>query len=122
MSLAQGACTKVIGRGEGQLAVCDAIHYALVALHVRIQAAAAYELLGKHGEACELLARALAETGRQTALSFLLWKTTAISSPCSRRRYRAVLCERSWNWVKQHSSAQIALSAHGFHHTDGAGI
>ena len=26
--LAQGAYTKVIGRSEGQLAVCEAMHYA----------------------------------------------------------------------------------------------
>lgn len=59
--LTQGAYAKVIGRSEGQLAVCDAMHYALVALHVRIQAAAAYELLGKHDQARGLLARALAD-------------------------------------------------------------
>ena len=59
--LTQGAYAKVIGRSEGQLAVCDAMHYALVALHVRIQVAAAYELLGKHSEARELLTRALAD-------------------------------------------------------------
>ena len=59
--LAQGAYAKVIGRSEGQLAVCDAMHYALVALHVRIQAAAAYELLGKHQEARDLLTQALAD-------------------------------------------------------------
>ena len=59
--LAQGAYTKVIGRSEGQLAVCEAMHYALVALHIRIQVAAAYELLGKHREARDLLARALAD-------------------------------------------------------------
>ena len=41
--------------------MCDAIHYALVALHVRIQAAAAYELLGKHQEARDLLTWALAD-------------------------------------------------------------
>ena len=34
--LTQGAYAKVIGRSEGQLAVCDAMHYALVALHIRI--------------------------------------------------------------------------------------
>ena len=61
MYLAQGAYAKVIGRCEGLLAVCDAMHYALVALHARIQAAAAYGLLGKHSEARELLARALAD-------------------------------------------------------------
>ena len=59
--LTQGAYAKVIGRSEGQLAVCDAMHYALVALHIRIQTAAAYELLGKHNEARELLNQALAE-------------------------------------------------------------
>lgn len=59
--LTQSAYANVIGRSEGQLAVCDAMHYALVALHIRIQVTAAYELLGKHSEARELLAQALAE-------------------------------------------------------------
>ena len=57
--LAQGAYAKVIGRSEGQLAVCGGMHYALVALHVRIQTAAAYEMLGKHEEARAWLAQAL---------------------------------------------------------------
>ena len=61
--LAQGAYAKVIGRSKGLLVVCDAIHYALAALHVRLQAAAAYELLGKHQEACALLARAHDDAG-----------------------------------------------------------
>ena len=59
--LAQGAYAKVIGRCEGQLAVCEAMHYALVALHIRIQTAAAYELLGKSEEAHEWLSRALSD-------------------------------------------------------------
>ena len=59
--LTQGSYAKVIGRSEGQLAVCEAMHYALVALHVRIQVAAAYELLGKHQEARDLLTQALAD-------------------------------------------------------------
>ena len=59
--LAQGAYANVIGRSEGQLAVCDAMHYALVTLHIRIQAAVAYELLGKHREARDLLTQALAD-------------------------------------------------------------
>ncbi|MGN0295182.1 MAG: LuxR C-terminal-related transcriptional regulator, partial [Lachnospiraceae bacterium] len=59
--LAQGAYTKVIGRSEGQLAVCEAMHYALVALHIRIQTAAAYEMLGKSEEAHEWLSRALSD-------------------------------------------------------------
>ena len=53
--LAQGACAKVIGRSEGLLAMCEGMHYALVALHVRIQTAVAYERLGKHTEARALL-------------------------------------------------------------------
>ena len=59
--LAQGAYAKVIGRCEGQLAVCEAMHYALVALHIRIQTAAAYEMLGKSEEAHAWLARALSD-------------------------------------------------------------
>ena len=59
--LAQGAYTKVIGRSEGQLAVCESMHYALVALHIRIQTAAAYEMLGKNEKAHEWLSRALSD-------------------------------------------------------------
>lgn len=59
--LAQGAYAKVIGRCEGQLAVCEAMHYALVALHIRIQTAAAYEMLGKSEEAHAWLSRALSD-------------------------------------------------------------
>ena len=61
MYLAQGAYAKVVGRCEGQLAVCEAMHYALVALHIRIQTAAAYEMLGKSEEAHAWLARALSD-------------------------------------------------------------
>lgn len=57
--LAQGAYAKVIARSQGQLAVCDAMHYALVTMHIRIQTAAAYEMLGKHEEAHQCLAQAL---------------------------------------------------------------
>ena len=59
--LAQGAYTKLIGRSEGQLAVCEAMHYVLVALHIRIQTAAAYEMLGKSSEAHEWLLGALSD-------------------------------------------------------------
>ena len=57
--LAQGAYAKVIGRNEGLLAACAGLHYALVALHLRIQTAAAYAMLGKTDEAQELLLQAL---------------------------------------------------------------
>ena len=59
--LAQGAYAKVIGRSEGLLALCEGMHYALVALYVRLQTAAAYERLGKHREAAALLAQALSD-------------------------------------------------------------
>ena len=59
--LAQGAYVKVIGRSESLLALCDGLHYALVALHLRIQAAAAYEMLSKEPEAQALLEQALRE-------------------------------------------------------------
>jgi len=45
--LAQGAYAKVIGRSEGLLALCEGMHYALVALHVRLQTASPYERLGQ---------------------------------------------------------------------------
>lgn len=59
--LAQGAYAKVVGRSTELLAVCDGMHYALVALHIRIQTAAAYEMLGKTEEAHALLAKALSD-------------------------------------------------------------
>lgn len=57
--LGQGVYAKVIGRSTGQLTVCEAMHYALVTLHIRIQTAAAYEMLGKRSEAREVLEQAL---------------------------------------------------------------
>ena len=57
--LAQGAYAQVIGRSEGLLGLCAGMHYALVALHIRLQTAAAYARLGKHPEAHALLEQAL---------------------------------------------------------------
>ena len=59
--LAEGAYAKVIGRSAELLAVCGAMHYALVALHLRIQTAAAYEKLGKTEEARAWLEKALSD-------------------------------------------------------------
>ena len=61
--LAQENYAKVIALSEKMLAVCEGMHYALVALHIRIQAAVAYEMLGKAEEAHVLLARALSDAG-----------------------------------------------------------
>ena len=59
--LSQGAYAKVIGRSTELLAMCEGMHYALVALHIRIQTAAAYERLGKSGEAHIWLSQALSD-------------------------------------------------------------
>ena len=59
--LAEGAYAKVIGRSAELLAVCETMHYALVALHIRIQTAAAYEQLGKTVEARAWLSQALSD-------------------------------------------------------------
>ena len=56
--LAQGAYAKVAGRSAQLLAVCEAMHYALVALHICLQTAAAYEKLGKATEARSWLKKA----------------------------------------------------------------
>ena len=57
--LAEGAYAKVAGRSAELLAVCEAMHYALVATHSRIQTAAAYAQLGKIEEAHAWLGKAL---------------------------------------------------------------
>ena len=59
--LAEGAYAKVIGRSAELLAVCEAMHYALVALHLRIQTAAAYGKLGKIEETHAWLEKALSD-------------------------------------------------------------
>ena len=57
--LAQGEFPRVIGRSELLLSGCESLHYALVALHIRLQTASAYEALGNRAMARKLLVRAL---------------------------------------------------------------
>lgn len=57
--LAQNAYAKVIGRSTKLLTLCEDMHYALVALHIQIQTAVAYEMLGKSEEAHKCLSKAL---------------------------------------------------------------
>ena len=59
--LAQGAYAKVVGRSAELLALCETMHYALVAIHIRIQTAAAFGRLGKLKEAHSWLKKALSE-------------------------------------------------------------
>ena len=51
------------GRSAELLAACEAMHYALVALHIRIQTAAAYARLGKPETAHTWLQKALSDAG-----------------------------------------------------------
>lgn len=57
--LLQGAYAKVITKNAELMGRCKVMHYALVGLHLDIQSAAAYEMLGKRKEAKELLNKAL---------------------------------------------------------------
>ena len=75
--LAQQEYAKVIGRSEGILAVCETMHYALVALHVQIQTAAAYECLE------ELLQREI-QTADAAEHVFLI-KVTELGKNCQKR-------------------------------------
>ena len=59
--LAEGAYAKVAGRSAELLALCEVMHYALVAIHSRIQTAAAYAQLGKIEEAHAWLGKALSD-------------------------------------------------------------
>ena len=59
--LAKGEYSKVIGRNESILAMCQALHYDLVALHVQIQLLAANWKLGKTEQALDLLRRSLSQ-------------------------------------------------------------
>ena len=61
LRLGHAGHAKVIGHSAQLLAVCEAMHYALVALHIRIQTAAAYAQLGKSEEACTWLRQALSD-------------------------------------------------------------
>lgn len=59
--LAQGEWARVLGRSPGLLALCEALHYDLVALHLRIQMATACARLGRQDEGQSLLEQALAQ-------------------------------------------------------------
>lgn len=66
--LAQGSYAKVIGHIESQLAMCESMHYELVRLHLLIQTAAAYEMLGKRSQGQALLLQAMQEASADNLL------------------------------------------------------
>lgn len=57
--LSQGAYAEVIARAGSQIPICEAMHYGLVLLHLQIQTAAAYEMLGMRDNARETLNKAI---------------------------------------------------------------
>lgn len=59
--LAQGEYESVAARSAALLSMCEKLHYALVALHIKIQTAAAYERIGKRREALRFMSEAIAE-------------------------------------------------------------
>ena len=94
--LAQGEYARVIGRSEPLLGVCERLHYALVALHIRIQTAAAYERLGNRAEARKLLDATLADAEPDGfALVF------AENAPYLMEHYAALLRERETPLLQQ---------------------
>ncbi len=69
--LLQGAYARVIAGSEAILGMCQAMHYALVAIHVNIQIAAAYEMMGKRDDAKKSVLKALSDAMPDTlALPF----------------------------------------------------
>lgn len=59
--LAEGEYAKVAGQSERLLKICGGLHYALVALHIKLQTAAAYEMLGMREKALETLKDAVSD-------------------------------------------------------------
>ncbi len=59
--LAQEKYESVIARSNSLLEACSGLNYALVALHIKIQTAAAYEMLGKEQISARLLEEAAEE-------------------------------------------------------------
>ncbi len=59
--LLQKVPARVIARNDELLGMCRGMHYALVAIHLLIQNAAAYEMIGKRDEAVNMLRMALAD-------------------------------------------------------------
>ena len=57
--LVLGEYARLLGRSEKLIGVCGAMGYSLVTLHVLIQSAAAYLMLGKEAEAAEYFSRAV---------------------------------------------------------------
>ena len=115
--LAQGEFPRVIGRSEPLLSVCESLHYALVALHIRLQTASAYEALGNRAMARKLLVRALEDAEPDGFVlpfaenaPYLMNHYSALSRELE-TPFAASVCEASGQWLsrKETSGAPCEL-------------
>ena len=115
--LAQGEFPRVIGRSEPLLSVCGSLHYALVALHIRLQTASAYEALGNRAMARKLLVRALEDAEPDGFVlpfaenaPYLMNHYSALSRELE-TPFAAAVCEASGQWLsrKETSGAPCGL-------------
>ena len=109
--LAQGEFPRVIGRSEPLLSVCGSLHYALVALHIRLQTASAYEALGNRAMARKLLVRALEDAEPDGFVlpfaenaPYLMNHYSALSRELE-TPFAAAVCELSECWISRQQTS-----------------
>lgn len=109
--LAQGEFPRVIGRSEPLLSSCESLHYALVALHIRLQTASAYEALGNRAMARKLLIRALEDAEPDGFVlpfaenaPYLMNHYSALSRELE-TPFAASVCELSERWLSRQQTS-----------------
>ena len=109
--LAQGEFPRVIGRSEPLLSGCESLHYALVALHIRLQTASAYEALGNRAMARKLLVRALEDAEPDGFVlpfaenaPYLMNHYSALSRELE-TPFAASVCELSARWLSRQQTS-----------------
>lgn len=109
--LAQGEFPRVIGRSEPLLSGCESLHYALVALHIRLQTASAYEALGNRAMARKLLVRALEDAEPDGFVlpfaenaPYLMNHYSALSRELE-KPFAASVCELSERWLSRQQTS-----------------
>lgn len=109
--LAQGEFPRVIGCSEPLLSGCESLHYALVALHIRLQTASAYEALGNRAMARKLLVRALEDAEPDGFVlpfaenaPYLMNHYSALSRELE-TPFAASVCELSERWLSRRQTS-----------------
>ena len=109
--LAQGEFPRVIGRSEPLLSGCESLHYALVALHIRLQTASAYEALGNRAMARKLLVRVLEDAEPDGFVlpfaenaPYLMNHYSALSRELE-TPFAASVCELSERWLSRQQTS-----------------